>query len=224
MDIINLSKQSDLDFHGVEAFKSLRSNIQFCGSDIKVIGITSCTPSEGKSSVSMNLAEAFADAGKKVVYIDADLRKSAILGRYHVNNKVNGLTLYLSGMNKRDSIVYKTNIQNLDMIFTGPVPPNPSELLGGEKFAQLISQLKDSYDYVIIDTPPLGSIIDGAVVARVCDGMVMIIEAKTISYKFAQKVLKQLERTGCRILGTVLNKVDMGDKGYYSKYYGKYYG
>jgi capsular exopolysaccharide synthesis family protein len=103
------------------------------------------------------------------------------------------------------------------------VPPNPSELLGGEKFTDLIKKLSEEYDYVIIDTPPLGSVIDSAVIAKVCNGMILVIEANNISYKFAQKVKQQLEMTGCPILGAVLNKVDISEKGY-GKYYGKYYG
>ncbi|HHT57147.1 CpsD/CapB family tyrosine-protein kinase [Herbinix luporum] len=223
MKTVEINKLVRLDFQGREAYKTLRSNIQFCGSDIKIIGLTSCIPNEGKSSVSLNLAISMAEAGKKTVFVDADLRKSVLVGRYRINQSLRGLAHYLSGINSKDDIIYQSNIDNLYMIFSGPVPPNPSELLGGEKFTDLIKKLSEEYDYVIIDTPPLGSVIDSAVIAKVCNGMILVIEANNISYKFAQKVKQQLEMTGCPILGAVLNKVDISEKGY-GKYYGKYYG
>lgn len=223
MNTVTINKLADLDFQGNEAYKTLRTNIQFCGSNIKVIGITSCIPNEGKSSVILYLAQALAEANKKVLLIDADLRKSVFVGRFRIDTAIKGLTHYLSGLNTLEETTYKTNIDNLHMIFAGPVPPNPSELLGGQKFEEIVSQLREQYDYILIDTPPLGSVIDGAVVAGLCDGMMLVIEANNISYKFAQKVKRQLEKTGCKILGAVLNKVDINKGGYY-KYYGKGYG
>lgn len=218
---INLEKISTTDFMSNEAYKSLRTNIQFCGNVIKVICFTSCLPNEGKSNVSFHLACSFAESGKKVIFIDADLRRSVIVGRYKPDQAVLGLTHYLSGQNELEEVLYETNIPNLDIIFTGPVPPNPTELLGSECFIELLKLLREDYDYIIIDTPPLGSVIDSAIVAEQSDGVILIIEANTISYKFAQKVLKQLERGNCRILGAVLNKVDIKHSQY--KYYGKKY-
>lgn len=223
MGKIKISEKLQLGFQTKEAFKSLRTNIQFCGSDIKVIGVTSCTPGEGKSSVSMHLAHTLAESGKKVIFIDADLRKSVIMGRYQVEGKIFGLTIYLSGMVDQKDIINKTDVENLDMVFAGPVPPNPSELLGSSKFEELIEKLRNDYDYVIIDTPPVGSVIDGAVVAKSCDGMVMIVQQKVISYRFAQHMKKQLQRSNCKILGVVLNKVEFNGSSPYGKYYGKYY-
>lgn len=224
METVSITKLINLDFQGNEAYKTLRTNIQFCGSDVKIIGLTSTIPNEGKSSVSLNLAVSIAESGKKVVFVDGDLRKSVLIGRYKIDRPIKGLTHYLSGINKADEIIYKTSFDNLHMIFSGPIPPNPSELLGSAKFNNLIQVLGQTYDYVVIDTPPIGSVIDGAVIAKVCDGMIIVVEANKISYKFAQKVKNQLDKTGCRILGAVLNKVDISEKGYYGKYYGKYYG
>ena len=221
MDTIFFNKQK-MDFITIEAFNTLRTNIQLCGSDIKVIGVTSCIPGEGKSSVSMHLAESLAGAGKKVLFIDADLRKSVIVGRYRIEQKVIGLTLYLSGVNTSKDFIYNTNIENFDIIVAGQVPPNPSELLGSVKFIELLEEVKLTYDYIIIDTPPLGSVIDSAVIAPLCDGMIMVLQSNKISYKLAQRVKNQLKRTDCRILGTILNKVNVKDKSYYSKYYGNY--
>lgn len=226
---VNLEKAYKLDSRSNEAYKLLRTNIQFCGSEIKTICFTSSIPNEGKSNVSFNLARAFADSGKRVIFIDADLRKSVIVGRYKPDRAVLGLTHYLSGQNSLDDILYETNIENLDIIFTGPNPPNPAELLGSETFTNILKMFRDVYDYVIIDTPPLGSVIDSAIVAEYCDGAILVIEANAISYKFALKVKKQLQMGHCKLLGAILNKYSMGDKQYmyksykYRKYYADYY-
>lgn len=219
------------DYRTREAYKTLRTNIELSGSDIKTIAITSCTPNEGKSSVAMELARAFAEAGKKTILVDADLRKSVLVGRYKTGAVRLGLTHALIGRESIEKVMCMTNIRNLYIIFSGPVPPNPSELLGGMKFQEAIRDLREQFDYVIVDTPPLGSVIDAAVVARNCNGTILVIENNAISYRFAQRVKDQLDKTESRILGVVLNKVDMNTRGhyghygrYYGKYYGKYYG
>ena len=145
------------DYRTREAYKTLRTNIEFSGSDIKTIAITSCTPNEGKSSVAMELAKAFAEAGKKTILVDADLRKSVLVGRYKTGAVKHGLTHALIGRESLEKVVCMTNVQNLYIIFSGPVPPNPSELLGGMKFQGTIQKLREKFDYVIVDTPPLGS-------------------------------------------------------------------
>ena len=152
------------------------------------------------------------------------LRKSVLLGRYRINKPIKGLTHYLSGLNSIEDIIYSANVDNLHLIFSGQIPPNPSELLDSKGFSVLISYLRENYDYIFIDTPPLGAVIDAAIIAKNCDGMALVIEANAINYKFAQKVQAQLEKTGTKILGVILNKVDMSEKGYYGEYYGKYYG
>ncbi|MCI8956768.1 MAG: CpsD/CapB family tyrosine-protein kinase [Eubacterium sp.] len=221
---VNLDKISDLDFKTKEAYKTLRTNVQFCGDDVKVISITSCVPNEGKSMVSFNLAVSIAETGKKVLFVDADLRKSVLIGRYKINKAIKGLTQYLSGVEELDSVKYTTNVENLDMILSGPVPPNPAELLNNEKFTALVEITKKEYDYVVIDTPPIGQVIDPAIVAQQTDGVICLVSQANVSYKYAQKQIEQLKRSGCRILGAVLNKVDPEGKGsYYGGYYGKYY-
>lgn len=224
MEQINLENMKELDYLSNESYKSIRTNMQFCGSDVRMICFTSCLPNEGKSNVSFNLAVSIAEIGKKVIFVDADLRRSIIIGRYKPDQSVIGLSHFLSGQNTYEEILYQTNIENLDMIFTGSIPPNPSELLGSDLFIKLIMMLREKYDYVIIDTPPLGSVIDSAIVAEQCDGVVLVIEAKVISYKLAQKVIGQLKRGNCRILGAVLNKVqfEKNRNRYYRKKYKSY--
>lgn len=220
---INLDKITDLDFKTKEAYKILRTNVQFCGNDVKIISLTSCVPNEGKSMVSFNLAISMAETGKKVLFIDADLRKSVLIGRYKINKAIKGLTQYLSGVEQLDDVRYSTNVKNMDLILSGPVPPNPAELLNNEKFTELLETARKEYDYVIIDTPPIGQVIDPAIVAQQTDGVIFLISQANISYKYAQKQIEQMRKSGCRILGAVLNKVDPEEKGgYYGGYYGKY--
>lgn len=215
------------DYRMKEAFKTLRSNIEFCGGDVRIIAVTSCTPNEGKSSVAMEMAKAFAEAGNRTILLDADMRKSVLVGRYKTGAVRMGLTHCLIGKAKFSEVICSTNVQDLYVAFAGPVPPNPSELLGGGSFEAILKNLRNLFDYIIIDTPPLGSVIDAAVVAKQCDGTVFVVESNAVSRKFAQRVKEQLDMTGCRILGVVLNKVNVNSKGYYGhygKYYGKYYG
>lgn len=212
------------DYRTNEAYKTLRTNIEFSGEDNKAIVLTSSTPDEGKSTVSLGLAAALAEGGKRVLFVDADLRKSVLIGRHRVTQEVRGLSHYLSGQAALDDIICNTQEKGLHVIFAGIVPPNPSELLGQDKFAHMIESVKKEYDYIIIDAPPLGSVIDAAVIAKVCDASVLVIAANAVSYKFVRTVKDQLEKTGCPILGVVLNKVDMKQNKYYGKYYGNYYG
>ncbi|MCM1157454.1 MAG: CpsD/CapB family tyrosine-protein kinase [Bacteroidales bacterium] len=222
---VNFEKKKELDFKTNEAYKTLRTNISFSGEDIRVLAITSSVPNEGKSAVSFNLANSLAEDGKKVLYIDADIRKSVTIARYGVDVETKGLSHYLSGQCDADEVIYETNVENFQIIFTGQAAPNPSELLGNNRFKTLIAEARQDFEYVIIDCPPLGSVIDAAVIAKECDGAIIVIETDNASYKIVQRVKKQLEQSGCKILGAVLNKVEMGGKGYYGKgYYGRYYG
>ena len=197
------------DYRSNEAYKTLRTNLEFSGSDNKAIVLTSSTPNEGKSTVSIGLALALVESGKRVLFVDADLRKSVLVGRHRVTEEVKGLSHYLSGQADLNDVICRTQEAGLFVIFAGVVPPNPSELLGQKRFAHLIENAKANYDYVIIDAPPLGSVIDAAVISKVCDASVLVVAAKSVSYKFVRTVKEQLEKTGCPILGVVLNKVDM---------------
>ena len=189
----------ELDYGQREAFNSLRTNLQFCGADLKVLLFTSCAPNEGKSTVTFQLARSMAENNKKVVLVDADLRKSVMLGRYKAqaaDKKEGGLSPYLSKQAQISDILFATNIPNFDVILTGPLSPNPTELLGGPLFSELIERLRESYDMVIIDSPPLASVIDAAVMAPCCDGAVLVIESNATSHRMAVNVKKQLEAHG----------------------------
>lgn len=224
MQKVNLNNIEKLDFRSRESYKTLRTNLEFAGKRRKVIAVTSCTPNEGKTSVSFQLALSMAESGKRVMLVDADLRKSVLRSIYKVSAARYGLSHYLSGQASLSEVLCETNVPDFYAVFAGPVPPNPSELLGSEAFGLLLEYLRGEYDYVVVDTPPLGSVIDGAVIAKQCDGAVLVIESGMVSYKFAQGVKDQLDKAGCSVLGVVLNKVNLGGNGYYGKYYGKYYG
>lgn len=221
---VKFEGRKKLDYRVDEAYKSLRTNVQFSGSGVQVIDFTSCTPNEGKSSVAFNLAVSFAESGKRVIMIDADMRKSVLAGRYKVGSVDAGLAHYLSGQKTLDDICLNTDIEGMDIIFSGPFVPNPAELLESTHFHDLIQYCREHYDYVLIDTPPLGSVIDSAIVAKECDGAIIVVEADAISYHFVQNVKNQLAKSEVKILGTVLNKVPVGGGKYgYGKYgYGKY--
>ena len=217
MKKMEFAKLDELSYRANEAFKTLRTNIQFSGDDIKVIAFTSCTPNEGKSNVTFNLARSFAENDKKVLLIDADLRKSVLVGRYKIGAVEAGLTNFLAGQAELDEALHETNVENMHLILSGPYAPNPAELLGTEKFQKTIEKFRKEYDYVLIDCPPLGSVIDAAIVAQQTDGVILVVEDNAISYRFAQGVKAQLEQSNCKILGAVLNKVPMEKKGYYGK-------
>ena len=221
-----IKKDAQKNFRSREAFRALRSNIQFCGSDIRTIMFTSCIPNEGKSYVSYTTAKVFAETGKKVLFLDADLRKSVLRKRLHQSNRrTKGLSHFLSGQAGLNEIICPSETEeNLSVIFTGPFPPNPAELLSGTLFKLGIRKLRDEFDYIIIDAPPIGSVIDAAIIAGESDGVIMVIAANTVSYRMAQAAKGQLEKANCRILGTVLNKVNVKEAGYYGSYYGNYYG
>lgn len=221
---VTLNREMQDDYRYNEAVKTLRTNIQFCGNNIHAILFTSAMPDEGKSDLSFAVAESLGQLGKKTLFIDADIRKSVMATRYAVGREVSGLSQYLSDQKELDEVIYPTDKENLHVIFAGPYAPNPAELLSEEVCGEMFDVLRVSYDYVIVDSPPMANLIDGAILARYCDGAVMVIESGSISYRLEQKVKDQLERAGCRVLGAVLNKVDLRSERYYGKYgrYSKY--
>ncbi|WP_368197871.1 polysaccharide biosynthesis tyrosine autokinase [Blautia wexlerae] len=223
MKKLNLTDRRNPDYFYSESIKTLRTNIQLSGQSIKTILVTSCYPNEGKSDIALSLAQELGSIGKKVLLLDADIRKTAYVGRLEVQEEVKGLSQLLSGQAGLQDIIYNTNFPNMDIIFGGPSAPNPSGLLSENIFKILIKELKDYYNYILIDTPPIGTVIDAAVIGRCCDGAVFLIQPGNVRYRDAQKAFAQLEKSGCRILGAVLNKIDTSGDKYYSSYY-KHYG
>ena len=223
MEIVFNIDETEKGFLYEESMRMLRTNLQFSGGNLRVILFTSSIQDEGKSETSFQLAMSFAKLDKKVLYVDADMRKSVFTARYQIKEDVQGLSQYLSGQNTED-IVYKTNIKNMDVVFAGPYAPNPAELLYENKLDEFIKKQRLQYDYIIIDAPPLANIVDAAVIGRCVDGAVIVVKSATVSQRMVKRVKDQLEKVNCKIIGAVLNGVEMKKNSYHYKYYGDYYG
>lgn len=205
-----------------EAIKTLRTNIQFCGDDKQVLLVTSCIPGEGKSEVSIRLAQSIAEIGKSVILVDADMRNSKVASRLQIVSQDKGLTHFLSGQCTLAEVIVATNIPKMHLLLSGPAAPNPTELLETKRFQGLIESMREVYDYIIIDCPPFGLVVDAAIVSRVSDGAIMVVEAGRTKYRMTQTVKEKLENAGVPILGVVLNKVDQKRQvGYYGSEYKK---
>lgn len=232
METVKFGQIKEQSYTMKESLRALKTNIQFCGDDVKTILITSAVPNEGKSTVSMDLARSLTESGKRVLLIDTDMRKSVFVGRLMAQasdgGEICGLSHYLSGQRRLEDVLYGTDIPRLFMIFAGPSVPNPTEILEKKYFEELLKFGKEHFHYILLDCAPLGATIDAAVVAKHCDGAILVIAQGKASARLITNVKKQLEASGVKILGAVLNKFKLKknsyDGGYYGGYYGSYYG
>lgn len=199
-----------------EVYRTLKLNIEFSGFDreLKTIAITSANHGEGKTTTSLNLAAAYAKAGKKVILVDADLRKPSVHAALHHDNSV-GLTNYLAGMNAANEIIKHSQVDNLSVITSGPIPPNPSELLASERMAALLNELKRHFDAVLIDTPPALSLTDARIVATKCDGALLVVDQGKLKRTAAKKLNDDFAHLKINLLGIVFNKMNSKDAGDY---------
>ena len=203
-----------------EYYNALRTNIQLSGNNLKVIAVTSVDPSEGKSTTSTNIAWAFARAGYKTLLIDADIRNSVMSGVFKSREKITGLTDYLAGTQDLSHGLCETDVENLFVVQSGAVSPNPAALLQSANFERMIETLRKYFDYIIVDTAPIGVVIDAAIIVQKCDASVLVAEAGVAKRREVQKAKSQLEHTGKPFLGVVLNKFDVQREKYGS--YGGY--
>ena len=213
----------ELPYAVEEAMNRLRINIKFCGKNTRKILLTSCLPNEGKSTISAYLWKMLAEAGFPTVLVDVDLRKSVMKKRFQIEYEedMKGLNHYLSGMAEYEEVVYETNIQNGYIVPCTQLLENPSALLEDVRFQELLDKLAQNYRFVIIDTPPLGSVSDGALSASMCDGAVLGVCAGETPKAMIRQSLHEIEQSGCKLLGTVLNRAEVKSRAY-GKYYGKY--
>ena len=213
----------ELPYAVEEAMNRLRINIKFCGKNTRKILLTSCLPNEGKSTISAYLWKMLAEAGFPTVLVDVDLRKSVMKKRFQIEYEedMKGLNHYLSGMAEYEEVVYETNIQNGYLVPCTQLLENPSALLEDVRFRELLDKLAEHYRFVIIDTPPLGSVSDGALVDSMCDGAVLVVRAGDTPKAMIRQSLHEIEQSGCKLLGTVLNRAEVKSRAY-GKYYGKY--
>ena len=203
-----------------EYYNALRTNIQLSGDNLKVITISSVEPSEGKSTTSTNIALAFARAGYKTLLIDADIRNSVMSGVFKSREKITGLTDYLASTQDLSNGLCETNVENLFMVQSGAVSPNPTALLQSTNFELMIETLRKYFDYIIVDTAPIGVVIDAAIIVQKCDASILVTEAGRTKRRDIQKAKVQLEQTGVPFLGVILNKFDVKREKYGS--YGTY--
>lgn len=215
--------QKQMSYAFEEEIKTLRTNLLFCGDDKKVVLFTSTFPGEGKTNTALQLAQSLAAMEKKVLLIDGDLRKSVLISRLNAGKVEYGLSHFLSGQCALVDVVFSTNIPKLDIVFSGPVVKSSAELLTNQRFEEMIGSFRQMYDYIIIDSAPLGMVIDAAITAKHCDGAIIVVESEKVKYRLAQEVKRKLENSGCSILGVVLNKVPRRNRRKYYGYGKEYY-
>ena len=206
-----------------EQYRAIRTNIEYSNVDqnTKTILVTSSDKNEGKTTTVSNLAVSFANLNKKVLLIDCDLRNASIHKMFKINN-IYGLTDILAKDRAVDKCIQKTELENLYVLTAGAIPPNPAEILSSEKMKNLIEDLKNIYDYIFIDTPPIGLVTDAGALSSFIDGVVLVVKSESIEKKYLEETKKKLDAVDARILGAILNsyKSEQKDYNYYS-YYGK---
>lgn len=215
-DIISLKNPKS---KAAEAYRTLRTNIQFSSldEDIKTIVITSTRPSEGKSTVISNLAITMAQSEKKVLLIDCDLRKPSIHKKFGLFNK-DGLTTLLADVKEIDEIIQVTDIQNLYILTSGPIPPNPAELLGSKKMKALVEKFKGLFDIILFDAPPVLAVTDAQVLTTYCNGVILAAAYGQAEKLALVKAKELINKVGGKIIGVVINKVPNNIKSYYYNY------
>lgn len=218
----NLIAREDPKSPVSEAFRTIRTNIQFSSvnNSLQTIVFTSCTQDEGKSTVVANLGIVMAQAGHKVILLDCDFRNPTQHKLFQLHNK--GLSNCVASGTDVFEIIQHSGTPGLDVLTSGPVAPNPSEILASDRMKEVLSALKNQYDYVLVDMPPILPVTDAAVMASRVDGVIMITAWNHDAPAVAKEAKTRLEQAGAKILGVILNKVEVASKGY-GYGYGYYY-
>lgn len=203
-----------------EQYRTIRTNIQFSAVDeeIQTLLVTSSGPGEGKSTTTANLAVVFAQQGKKVLLIDADMRKPTVHYTFGLTN-ILGLTNVLTRQSELNEAIKRTDLDTLDVLTSGPIPPNPAELLSSKALQQLLQKAKEIYDIIIFDTPPVLAVTDAQLLANQCDGTILVINSGKTEIESAKKAKEMLVAAKAKLLGVVLNNKKMEKTDYYY-YYG----
>lgn len=203
-----------------EQYRTIRTNIEFMAVDkeIQVLLVTSATQSEGKSTTSSNLAVAYAQQGKSVLIIDTDMRRPTVHYTFKVANGL-GLSSLLTRQAELEKAIIPTKIDNLSILTAGPIPPNPAELLSSKAMGNLIGQLREKYNVIILDAPPLLQVADSRITSKLTDGVVLVVSCVTSDRQLVLKAKEQLEMAEAKILGVVLNRRELTDDSAYQYYY-----
>ena len=220
----------NISFAAAEAYKLLRTKLLFSFTDEQechVIGVSSALPGEGKSISSINLAYSMAQLGKRVLLIDCDLRRPSLTEKLPIN-KTPGLSDYLVGLSPIDNLIQicglKEDVYVFHVIAPGRTPPNPMELLSSAKMEKMVNLLRNNYDYIILDLPPVGEVSDALAAARLTDGMLVVVRQNYCDRIALNTAVRQFEFVDAKILGVVFNGTTEENKKYYRRYYGSYYG
>ena len=231
MNHIEITNFPKLDYACNEAMNTLCTNLFYCGDNIRSVLITSRHEQEGKSSVAINMMRTIASCGKRVVLVDADLRCSVLGSRYRFSYEKdggNGLAEYLAGMCPLDNVLYKTNLDNAYIVSSGREVMNSLQLLSSPRYKEMMDALREQFDVVLVDSPPAGIIVDAIEVAKYCDGALLVVACNTGRRQEIDEVAKNIRKTGCKVLGAVLNNVNFNSfqnrryyyrSGKYSSYY-----
>ena len=208
----------------VEAYKSARSNIMFSLSaeDQKVFAVTSYSKGDGKSTVSSNLAISFSKMERKVLLLDCDLRRPNLHNIFKLENTI-GLSNVIGKMAEFDDVVHRNVLPCLDVLTSGTIPPNPSELLYSPRFRKLVKHLYEEYDYIIFDTPPIGVVADALLLKDLIAGFVIVLRERSTTHGDVQNLLESIKLADSKILGFIKVGCTGGNKGYKKYGYGKYY-
>ena len=220
---IDLITEKDKKSPVSEAYRSIRTSIQFAGAgkQLKLISFTSATPGEGKSTTISNMAIAMAQDNKKVLLIDCDLRKPIQHKKFGLQNR--GLTNFIATETPLDELIQSEVFSNLDVLPSGPIPPNPSELLGSEKMAELLQTVAERYDYVLLDMPPVLVVTDATVLSARVDGIVFVVASGAVTPEEVKQSKQRLLQSGANVLGVILNKMESKHGSGYGYYYYYYY-
>lgn len=207
-------------FAYVEAYKTLRTNLEFvsAANDIQTIVVTSALAEESKSTTVINLALTLAEGNHSVIIVECDLRKPVMRRYLKLSRQTKGLSSILASNTSLEECVVEIKESNISVICAGTVPPNPSELLNHERMQELLEALKEEYDYIILDAPPITVVTDAAILGRIADGAILVIRSKFAQAKTVRLAKQRLESVGVQLLGAVITRFDMKKSGWRSGY------
>ncbi len=229
-EIEDLKKIQEIAFEGsqhspaVESLRTIRTNIRLAHPDVnaKTLLITSSVSQEGKTTVSSNIAVSFALAGRRTLLVDTDMRKPRVHKLFGLDNK-EGISTYMLGEKPIDQLIRRNVYQGLDVLFCGPIPPNPAEMMESKRFRDMVDRLKELYDIVIFDSPPIIAVSDAAIIGTMMDGVIIVVKIRQISRDILKRAVAQLTKANTMLLGAVVNNLDLKGGGRYGSYYYYYH-